>query len=48
MLRHDLLDLPAEEILGTQGVALDLRAFLADKLDGNLSQRRSLLDQRRR
>ena len=41
-------DLPAEEIVGRQGVALDLVALLADKLDANLTQRRCLLDQRRR
>ena len=44
MLRHVLLDLPAEEILGTQGVALDLPALLADKLPANLPQRRCLPD----
>ena len=43
-----LAALLAEEIVGRQGVALHLAALLADKLDANLTQRRCLLDQRRR
>ena len=36
------------KIIGTQGVALDLLALLADKLAANRPQRRCLLDLRRR
>ena len=36
------------KIVGTQGVALDLLALLADKLAANQPQRRCLLDLRRR